>query len=98
VVVIGTYSVVSNVATINATAHGLIAGQKVRIYFTTGNGVSGLYVIQTVVNANSYTVAMITPNTSGNVTTYPNSMIIYSFTPTTGAPVASTTSYQIKGY
>lgn len=97
-VIIGTYSVVSNVATINATNHGLIAGQKVRLYFTTGTGISGLYVIQTVVNANSYTVSMISPNTSGNVTTYPNSMIIYSFTSNTGAAVASTTSYQIKGY
>jgi hypothetical protein len=98
VVVTGTYTVAANVATINATAHGLIAGQKVRLYFTTGNGVSGLYIIQTVVNANSYTVTMVIANTSGNVTTYPNSMIIYSFTPTTGVAVESTTSYQIKGY
>jgi sulfur carrier protein ThiS len=98
IVITGTYSVVSNVATINATGHGLIAGQKVRLYFTTGTGISGLYIIQTVINANSYTVNMITPNTGGNVTTYPNSMIIYSFTSNTGVAVASTTSYQIKGY
>jgi hypothetical protein len=97
-VITGTYSVTSNVATITANNHGLIAGQKVRLYFITGTGISGLYIIQTVVNANSYTVSMVSPNTSGNVTTYPNSMIIYSFTSNTGAAVASTTSYQIKGY
>ena len=97
-VITGTYSVVSGTATINATAHGLIAGQKVRLYFTTGNAVSGMYIIQAVINANSYTVTMASSDTTGSVTTYPNSMIIYSFTPTTGAAVASTTSYQIKGY
>jgi sulfur carrier protein ThiS len=97
-VIAGTYSVVSNTATITATNHGLIAGQKVRLYFITGTGISGLYIIQTVINPNSYTVSMVTANTSGNVSTYPNSMIIYSFTSNTGAAVASTTSYQIKGY
>jgi sulfur carrier protein ThiS len=97
-IISGTYSVASNLATINAANHSLIAGQKVRLYFTTGNGISDLYEIQSVIDANSYTVPMVVANTSGNVTTYPNSMIIYSFTATTGAPVASTTSYQIKGY
>ncbi len=98
VVITGTYSVTSNVATINASNHGLIVGQKVRLYFSSGTGVSGVYTIQSVINANSYTVSITTPNTSGNVSTYPNSMIIYSFTANTGAAVASTTSYQIKGY
>jgi sulfur carrier protein ThiS len=97
-VITGTYSVTSNTATITATNHGLVAGQKVRLYFTTGTGISGLYIIQTVISVNSYTVSMVTSNTSGNVSTYPNSMIIYSFTSNTGAAVASTTSYQIKGY
>lgn len=97
-VVTGTYSITSNTATITAVNHGLIAGQKVRLYFTTGTGISGLYIIQNVINANSYTVNIVTANTSGNVTTYPNSMVIYSFTSNTGAAVASTTSYQIKGY
>jgi sulfur carrier protein ThiS len=97
-VITGTYTVSSNVATITANSHGLQAGQKVRLYFTSGNGISGLYVIASVINANSYTVSMVVGNTSGNVNHYPNSMVIYSFTPDTGAPVASTTSYQIKGY
>jgi hypothetical protein len=98
-VIIGTYSVTSNIATITATNHGLIAGQKVRLYFTTGTGISGMYIIQSVINANSYTVNMVTSNTTNQaVTTYPNSMVIYSFTSNTGAAVASTTSYQIKGY
>lgn len=98
VVITGTYTVTSNVATITANNHGLILGQKVRLYFTSGSGISGLYIIASVINANSYTISMVVPNTSGNVTHYPNSMIIYSFTANTGAPVASTTSYQIKGY
>jgi sulfur carrier protein ThiS len=97
-VITGTYSIISNVATINAVNHGLVAEQKVRLYFTTGNGISGVYIIQSIINANSYTVDMLVANTSGNVTTYPNSMIIYSFTSNTGVAVASTTSYQIKGY
>jgi hypothetical protein len=97
-VIFGTYSVTSNVATITATNHGLIAGQKVRLYFTTGTGISNTYIIQSVVDANSYRVNMVTPNTTGNVTTYPNSMIIYSFTSNTGVAAVSTTSYQIKGY
>jgi hypothetical protein len=98
VIITGTYSITSNVATITAANHGLIVGQKVRLYFTTGNGISGIYTIQSVIGVNSYTINVTVANTSGDVTTYPNSMIIYSFTPTTGAAVASTTSYQIKGY
>jgi hypothetical protein len=97
-VVTGTYTITSNIATITAVNHGLIAGQKVRLFFTTGNGIPGVYVIQSIVDANSYTVNMLVANTSGNVTTYPNSMVIYSFTSNTGVAVASTTSYQIKGY
>jgi len=97
-VITGTYSITSNVATITASNHNLVVGQKVRVYFTTGTGISGAYIIQSVVDTNSYKVNIVTPNTTGAVTTYPNSMIIYSFTSNTGVPVASTTSYQIKGY
>lgn len=97
-VISGTYSVVSNVATVVVNNHGLILGQNVRLYFTSGAGISGIYTILSVINANSYTVSMSVSNTSGTVTHYPNSMIIYSFTANTGAPIASTTSYQIKGY
>lgn len=97
-VITGTYSVTSNVATITAASHGLIVGQKVKLYFTTGTAPSGLYIIQSVPSANTYTISLTTANTSGNVTSYPNSMIIYTFTSNTGAAIASTTSYQIKGY
>jgi hypothetical protein len=97
-VISGTYSVSSNVGTIVANSHGLISGQNVRLYFTSGAGISGIYTILSVINSNSYTVSMAVNNTSGTVTHYPNSMVIYSFIPNTGAPTASTTSYQIKGY
>ena len=99
-VITGTYSIASNVATINATAHGLIVGQKVKLYFTTGTAPSGVYTILSVTDANTYTVSITTADTSGNVTTYPNSMIIYTFVSTTGAipATATVTSYQIKGY
>jgi predicted phage tail protein len=97
VVIAGTYSVTSNVATINATAHGLLQGQKVRLYFTTGTATSGVYTIASVINANSYTVNITTGNTSGNVTTYPNSMTVYVFD-TSGTRQSNTVSWNLRGY
>lgn len=99
-VITGTYTITSNVATINVAAHGLVAGQKVRLYFTTGTAIYGVYTIESVINANTYTVNITTANTSGSVTTYPNSMVIYTFVSNTGAApaTATVTSYQIKGY
>lgn len=92
----GTYSVTSNVATINATGHNLVAGQKVRLAFTTGTAPTGVYTVASVINANSYTVALTTPNTTGNVSTYPQGMRVYLFN-SSGARVSGTASWSIRG-
>jgi hypothetical protein len=97
IVINGTYSITSNVATINATSHGLIQGQKVKLYFTSGTAVSGVYTIASVINANSYTVSITNANTSGNVTTYPNSMTVYVFD-TSGTRQSNTVSWNLRGY
>lgn len=96
-VITGTYSVTTNVCTVNATAHGLIVGQKVRLSFTTGTAPSGVYTVASVPNANSYTVALTTANTSGNVSSYSQGMRIYLFN-NSGSRVSGTASWSIKGY
>ena len=92
-----TYQVVSGVCTVTCTNHGLVAGQRVRLYTISGQAASGIYVIQTAAT-NSFTVQISVSNTSGNLSLYPQSMVVYAFTSNTGAPVAATISYQIKGY
>jgi sulfur carrier protein ThiS len=96
-VITGTYSVTSNVCTVNATAHGLVVGQNVRLSFTTGTAPNGVYTVTSVPNANSYTVALTTANTSGNVSTYSQGLRIYLFN-TSGTRVSGTASWSIKGY
>jgi hypothetical protein len=92
----GTYSITSNTATVNVTAHGLIAGQKVRLAFTTGTAPNGIYTVATA-STNSFTATVTTANTSGNVSLYPQSMRIYLFN-TSGTRVSGTASWAIKGY
>ena len=75
----GTYSVVSNVATISSTAHGLKIGQNVRIATTSGTLQRGVYTVLSVNGVNSYTVGVISANTSGGCVTYPNSFTVYVF-------------------
>lgn len=96
-IITGTYSVTTNVATINATAHGLIAGQKVKLTFSSGTAPSGTYTIASVVNANSYTVAITTANTSGNVSTYPESFRVYLFN-SSGTRISGSVSWAVRGY
>ena len=95
-VITGTYSVTSNVCTVNATGHNLVVGQKVRLTFTSGTAPSGVYAVASVVNANSYTVALTTANTSGNLSTYPEGMRIYLFN-SAGTRVSGTVSWSIRG-
>ena len=95
-VITGTYSLVSNVCTVNATAHGLITGQKVRLSFTSGTAPSGVYLI-TLINDNSYSVAVTTANTSGNISTYPNSMRVYAYN-VAGIRQSLVVSWAVKGY
>lgn len=96
-VINGTYSVTTNVATINATAHDLIAGQKVRLNFTSGTAPNGVYTVASVVNANQYTVNITTGNTSGNISTYPEGFRIYLFD-SAGNRASGDVSWSVKGY
>jgi hypothetical protein len=96
-VITGTYSVSSNVVTVNATAHGLLAGQKVRLTFTSGTAPNGVYQVASVVNANQYLVNITTANTSGNISTYPESFRIYLFN-SAGVRTSGTVSWNVRGY
>jgi hypothetical protein len=96
-IITGTYSVTSNVVTISATGHDLIAGQKVRLNFTSGTAPNGVYSVASVVNANQYTVNITTSNTSGNISTYPEGFRVYLFN-SAGTRVNGTISWSVKGY
>ena len=91
------YNVVSNVATISHTAQPFVTGQKINLMIASGGGVSGIYTV-TGTSTGSYTVAMTCSNTSGTLSSYPQSMRLYAFNPTTGARVSSGVSWSIKGY
>lgn len=93
----GTYSVTSNVCTVTATAHGLVAGQRVRLAFTSGTAPPGVYTVASVTSANVYTVSLTTANTSGNVSTYPQGFRVYLFN-SAGTRISGTVSWSVKGY
>jgi len=94
----GTYSVSGGVCTVTANAHELETGQNVKLFFSTGTAVTGVYVI-TKLNANQYTVSMVgQPNTSGDVITYPQSMRVYVFNTTNGTRQTAKVGWSIKGY
>lgn len=93
VVINSTYSVVSNVCTITtSSAHGLIAGQNVRVAASTGTLPIAVYTILSV-TTNTITFNITLANTSGNCTTYPNSFRVYLFdsTPSRQSGVVSWT-------
>jgi len=92
-----TYSVTTNICTVTLTSHGYIAGQDVRLQFSTGAGKRGVYRILTSPTADTFTVSMITANTSGNCLVSANSFRAYLFN-TSGARVSATASWQVKGY
>jgi hypothetical protein len=102
VVINGTYTVNSNICTVTTSqAHGFSAnalGQKVRLTFTSGSGISGIYAITGVNSTTQYTVSMVTANTSGSLSTYSEGMRIYLFNSVTGAPVSGLVSWAISGY
>ena len=57
------------IITITKTSHGYSVGSLVTLDFTSGTGVDGDYIIQSVPNANTYTLTSATSlNTSGNCT------------------------------
>jgi hypothetical protein len=91
-----TYAVVSNVCTVTSTSHGLIAGQNVRLAFSTGNGIDGVYTIASA-TTNTFTVSMVVANTSGNCLVYPEGFRVYLFN-SSGTRVNGVVSWSIKGY
>lgn len=92
----GEYSVTSNVCTVNISNHGMITGQNVKLFTTSGGLVTGVYTI-TSHTTNSFTVSAVLPNTSGNCSMYPQSFTVYVFN-NSGTRVSSTISWAIKGY
>lgn len=92
----GTYSVVSNVCTVTKTAHGLIAGQNVELFISSGNGLPGVYTI-TSATTDTFTVSMLVGNTSGNNLIYPQSFTAYLFN-SSGTRVSGSISWSVRGY
>lgn len=92
----GTYSITSGIATVSITAHGMITGQKVKLFINSGLGIAGIYTI-TGYTTDTFTVAMVASNTTGNCSMYPQSFRVYSFN-NSGSRVTSTVSWAIKGY
>jgi hypothetical protein len=93
----GTYAVAANVLTVSINSHGLIAGQKVRLAFTSGTAPNGVYTVATKVNDNQFTVSLTTGNTSGNLVMYPEGFRVYLFN-NSGTRVSGTVSWSAKGY
>jgi len=92
----GTYSLTSNVCTVTKANHGLITGQTVKLFISSGSGVPGLYTI-TSYTTNTFTVAMVSADTSGDISYYPQSFRVYLFD-NSGNRVYSRFSWAIKGY
>ena len=96
----GTYSIASGVATVSVTGHGLVAGQNVRLAFTSGSADGNTLVaaVASVTDANTYTISTALADGSGNVSTYPQGMRIYLFNSTSGARVSADAGWSVKGY
>ena len=63
----GTYTISGTTITITKSSHGYSAGSFVTVDFTSGSGVDGDYEIQTIPDANSFTLTSATSlTTSGN--------------------------------
>ena len=94
----GAYTVGSgtNICTVIMFDHGLITGQKTKLFINSGSGISGIYTI-TSYTTNTFTVSMPTAATSGNCSMYPQSFRVYLFN-NSGTRVSANTSWSIKGY
>lgn len=94
----GTYTISGTTVTMDITDHGLITGQKVKAYFSSGSGKNGTYVI-TKINDNSYTVTVtgMTGTTGGSVSTYPQSIRVYAYD-LSGVRQTAKISWAVKGY
>lgn len=104
VIIPATYSIASNVCTISTTEpHGFSSavgatGQRVRLSFSSGTGISGVYPVASVTNSTVYTVNMTAANTtSQSVSTYSQGMRIYLFN-SSGSRATGDVSWAIRGY
>lgn len=82
-VVVGTYTLTNNVATITITNHPFNSTQNLLLDFTSGSGTSGFYVV-TKINNDTITASVTAPDTSGSVIVYSRSGIrvgLNTFTP-----------------
>lgn len=71
----GTYSVTSNVVTVTMANHGFLTNDTVRSVPTSGTApASSVTTGITVVDANTFTFAQTTADTSGGITIYPTSI------------------------
>ncbi|MFO6418988.1 hypothetical protein ACLBKS_02155 [Hylemonella sp. W303a] len=93
----GSYIVASNVATVNCPAHDLVAGQTVRLNTGSGTMPSGIYEVSGVIDANNYTVAVTTADSSGSLLAYAQSFRVYAFN-SAGSRADAVLSYSIGGY
>lgn len=92
----GTYSVVSGSCTVIINNHGMITGQKVKLFINTGAGIAQIYTI-TSHTTNSFTVSMPSTNTTGSCSMYPQSFRVYLFN-NSSTRVSANASWSIKGY
>lgn len=71
-VLAGTYTVVSNVVVVTATAHGFVTGDAVRVDYTSGTATDISVASVEVLTADTFTYAQTTGDTTGNCNVYGN--------------------------
>jgi len=99
IVIPSTYIISSNICTITTSvAHGFLSGgARVRLSFSSGLGVSGIYDVISIISTTQYTINLVSSNTSGNVNTYAESMYLYLFD-TNGVRASGSVSWALRGY
>lgn len=90
------YSVTSNECTVVDSLHQYVIGDKVRLQFITGTGISGVYTVYGT-SPTSYTVSMNTSDTSGTVSTYSQTVKVLAYD-TSGNRTTVQISLSIRGY
>jgi hypothetical protein len=76
---VGTYTWANDVVTVTFTAHGLSVGQQVYLDFTSGAATpDGVYTVEQVTGANSYTVALVGAGTGGAVTAVATTLVTFT--------------------
>ena len=93
----GTYTLSSGIATVSAVGHNLQVGQKVRLTPSSGLLPIGVYTVTSVIDSSSYTVSSVVSGpSSGNLASYPNSFRVYVYD-TAGNRQSNTVSWTVRG-